>query len=376
VAGTLETMLQRLVAMLETGDCGRGLVIQDDISLSDYEEQAPVIKRKKLSEKDRLSLQAEILELTEYHALAVSIESNAKGEALLIALEKGFEKLSSLNAPQKAVIFTESHRTQTYLNKTLENSSYKGKVALYFGGMSQKKQEEIISRFRDDIQILIATESVAEGVNLQFCPMVINYDLPWNPQRIEQRIGRCHRYGQSFDVVVINFLNKSNIADQRIYELLCDKFQLFEGVFGASDSVLGSIDAMDFEKRIMEIYQKCRTAVEIEKSFVELKESLSPQIDAQLSQIKQKLLENFDEDVTKRLKINYDDSESYITKFETMLWSIAKHKLEGKYATFDDEAKKFNIFENPYYSSRYGYKRISGDYELNKDAPLDKRFRL
>ena len=89
-------------------------------------------------------------------------------------------------------------------------------------------------------------------------------DLPWNPQRIEQRIGRCHRYGQIFDVVVINFFNQNNIADQRVYELLCGKFQLFEGVFGGSDSVLGSFDALDFEKRIAEIYQQCRTADEIE----------------------------------------------------------------------------------------------------------------
>ena len=86
--------------------------------------------------------------------------------------------------------------------------------------------------------------------------MCINYDLPYNPQRIEQRIGRCHRYGQQNDVVVINFLNKNNVADQRVYELLCDKFQLFEGVFGASDGILGSIDSLNFEQRIIEQQRK------------------------------------------------------------------------------------------------------------------------
>lgn len=88
--------------------------------------------------------------------------------------------------------------------------------------------------FKNDAEILIATEAAAEGVNLQFCSLVINYDLPWNPQRVEQRIGRCHRYGQEFDVVVVNFLNERNEADQRVLELLKDKFQLFNGVFGAS----------------------------------------------------------------------------------------------------------------------------------------------
>lgn len=384
VAGTLATLIVRLEAMLADGHHSTRLKLnfQDDISLTDYEEEAfaPIIKRKKLTEKEIISLQAEINELKQYQELANSITNNAKGDALLVALEKGFEKLKELKAPQKAVIFTESRRTQEYLSRILENSRYKGKVVLYFGGMPQNKQEEIKEQFKNDMQIMIATESAAEGVNLQFCPMVINYDLPWNPQRIEQRIGRCHRYGQAFDVVVINFLNKNNIADQRVYELLCDKFKLFEGVFGASDSVLGSIDALDFEKRIVEIYQKCRTADEIEKNFAELRESLSPQIDAQITSIKQKLFENFDEDVTKRLKINHEDSEDYLSKFENMLWHIAKHRLDGKYATFDEENRKFEITavwkQNPFYKSKYGYKRLWGEYEMDKNAPIDKRYRL
>lgn len=95
--------------------------------------------------------------------------------------------------------------------------------------------------------------------------MVVNYDLPWNLQRIEQRIGRCHRYCQKHDVVVINFINHKNAADQRVYELLDQKFKLFSGVFGASDEVLGAIESgVDFEKRITAIYQNCRTTEDIE----------------------------------------------------------------------------------------------------------------
>ena len=108
----------------------------------------------------------------------------------------------------------------------------------------------LIEHFRDHADIMIATEAAAEGVNIQFCSLVINYDLPWNPQRIEQRIGRCHRYGQRHDVVVINFLNERNEADRRVLELLAEKFHLFSGVFGASDEVLGTIESgVDFEKR-------------------------------------------------------------------------------------------------------------------------------
>ena len=97
----------------------------------------------------------------------------------------------------------------------------------------------LVDYFREEGRIMIATEAGAEGLNLQFCSLVVNYDLPWNPQRIEQRIGRCHRYGQKHDVVVVNFINRKNEADQRVYQLLSEKFKLFEGVFGASDEVLG-----------------------------------------------------------------------------------------------------------------------------------------
>ncbi|WP_140440593.1 helicase-related protein, partial [Escherichia coli] len=105
------------------------------------------------------------------------------------------------------------------------------------GSAQIDKRSALIDHFKDHAEIMIATEAAAEGVNLQFCSLLINYDLPWNPQRIEQRIGRCHRYGQEFDVVVINFLNQRNQADQRVLELLTEKFNLFDGVFGASDSV-------------------------------------------------------------------------------------------------------------------------------------------
>src|SRR4029079_19268430 len=113
----------------------------------------------------------------------------------------------------------------------------------------------LIEHFRDHAAIMVATEAAAEVLNLQFCSLVVNYDLPWNPQRIEQRIGRCHRYGQKHDVVVINFLNERNDADRRVYELLTEKFNLFSGVFGASDEVLGTIETgVDFERRVLRIY--------------------------------------------------------------------------------------------------------------------------
>ena len=185
--------------------------------------------------------------------------------------------MKRLGAPEKALIFTESTRTQEYIYSILQNTEYKDSIVFFNGSnndaLSKKiysewllkhkgesiitgsktadKRSALIEYFKNNAKIMIATEAAAEGVNLQFCSMVVNYDLPWNPQRVEQRIGRCHRYGQKFDVVVINFLNKRNQADQRVYELLKEKFKLFDGVFGASDEVLGSIETgVDFERRI------------------------------------------------------------------------------------------------------------------------------
>src|SRR5690606_21604372 len=133
------------------------------------------------------------------------------------------------------------------------------------------------------------------------CSIVVNYDLPWNPQRIEQRIGRCHRYGHLYDVVVSNFLNKNNAADQRVYELLAVKFQLFSGVFGASNEVLAAVESgVDFEKRIVTIYQNCRSTDEIETEFERLRSEMDEYINAAMEDTRRKLLENFDAEVHDR----------------------------------------------------------------------------
>jgi hypothetical protein len=193
-----------------------------------------------------------------------------------------------------------------------------------------------VEHFRDSAKIMIATEAGAEGINLQFCSLVINFDLPWNPQRIEQRIGRCHRYGQKHVVVVVNFIDHSNPADARVYELLAQKFQLFEGVFGASDEVLGSIGSgVDFERRIAEIYQTCRTPQQIESSFQQLQLDLSTEINGAMLKTRQLLLENFDEAVQDKLKIRQAESTSARSRYERLLMDLTEAELRD-HAEFGD----------------------------------------
>ncbi|MCS5780585.1 hypothetical protein LNP24_04615 [Klebsiella pneumoniae subsp. pneumoniae] len=173
---------------------------------------------------------------------------------------------------------------------------------------------------------------------MQFCALIINYDLPWNPQRVEQRIGRCHRYGQRFDVVVINFLNTRNQADQRVLELLTEKFNLFSGVFGASDEVLGRIEGgLDFEKRILQIYDTCRQPDQIEAAFNALQEELEEVIADRIKDTQSELLEHFDEDIHDRLKLRLDEAEARLDKLGRWFWGVTRYALSER-ARFDEHS--------------------------------------
>jgi ERCC4-related helicase len=260
------------------------------------------------------TLQRELWELRQYAERADRIKTNAKGEALKRALDRVFTVARAHQWPEKAVIFTESKRTQQYLFTLLSAHGWEGKIAVLSGDAGTPEQRAaLVEQFRNSAQILLSTEAGAEGLNLQFCNLVVNYDLPWNPQRVEQRIGRCHRYGQQRDVLVLNFLNRQNAADARLYELLEKKLNLFDGVFGASDEILGALEnGVDFEKRILDIYQSCRMPEEINAAFEALQKDLESRIDLRMTEARSLLLERFDGDVRRRLKIAGDDAKAKV----------------------------------------------------------------
>lgn len=322
---------------------------------------------------DPAAVRTEIALVERFIGWARSIHTDSKARALLNALTVGFSQMVEMGARQKAVVFTESRRTQEYLRRFLEANGYAGRVVTFNGSNNDPESRGIYDRwlaenelkgrssgsrkvdtrtaliehFRDHAQIMIATEAGAEGINLQFCSLVVNYDLPWNPERIEQRIGRVHRYGQQFDVVVINFLNTRNHADQRVYELLDEKFALFQGVFGASDEVLGALESgVDFEKRILEIYQTCRTPAEIDAAFEALQKELDDQIQIRMAEVRQTLLERFDQDVHERLRLNLEHAKGLVRKTERHFWLLTKHILSGR-ATFNDESYRFVLHDSP-----------------------------
>lgn len=317
-------------------------------------------------------LDAEIALVKDFFARAHSIGTDTKTRQLVTALDTGWRKLAELGALQKAVVFTESRRTMHHLKEYLEAHGYAGEVVCFSGGGKRDPEAEaiyqaykdahpedhsskavmirhaLIDAFKNKAKILIATEAGAEGINLQFCSMVINYDLPWNPQRVEQRIGRCHRYGQKFDVVVVNFCNVRNAADVRVYELLSNKFRLFDGIFGASNDVLGVVDGegITFEKRISSILSLCRTADEINAQFDKLQEELQEEIAKRRAEAQQAVFENLDEDVRKLLKVDPEQAKTMLSGSESRFMTLTRHVLADR-ADFKGTPPQFTLKEAP-----------------------------
>jgi superfamily II DNA or RNA helicase len=414
IAGALTSMANRMKARLkaddEKGDDSLLLPLQDVLN-EDYEafdetaeEWDTEDELEPMTIEDRKAMQAEIVDLEEFTRLALSIDHNAKGRALLTALKTAFAKATELGAAEKAIIFTESRKTQSYLLRLLADSPYADGIVLFNGTNTDDQSKAIYTRwaarhkgtdkitgsrtadmrsalvdyFREEGRIMIATEAGAEGINLQFCALVVNYDLPWNPQRIEQRIGRCHRYGQKHDVVVVNFLNQKNEADLRVYELLDIKFKLFTGVFGSSDEVLGSIESgVDFEMRIAAIYQNCRKPEQIKEAFDELQLELNFEINEAMRSTRQKLLEHFDEEVQAKLKLRDDDSRALLSRFERQLITLTQHELRDHATFHSDSAFELHSLPPLFSSSPSVAKEIpTGLYVLPRSSSTAHVYRL
>ena len=406
IAGALNSIMTKLekklkgLSKVQSGDTSWIEEVLEEVA-EDYEglsEEADEWEDEEgnlYTEEDIEAIQREIDDLRDFRDLAISITENAKGEKLLTALSSGFQKIEELGGVKKAVIFTESRRTQEYVLQILSETEYEGKIVLFNGSNNDEKSKEVykawlekhkgtdkitgsktadmraalVDYFREEAIILIATEAAAEGINLQFCSFIVNYDMPWNPQRIEQRIGRCHRYGQKFDVVVLNFLNRKNAADVRVYELLNDKFRLFEGVFGVSDEVLGAIESgVDFEKQVLAIYQNCRTQDEIKDAFDELQSQFQDSITTEMHNTRQKLLENFDEEVHEKLKVAKERSESLLSTHKQRLFDITKKTLAG-YADFEEGGFVLNTVPD-------AVDATVGRYTLSQDENLGHRYRI
>jgi ERCC4-related helicase len=380
IASTLENIANRLEGELALGkqeSNPEDYFVEEDLTsdeqeaLEDVELGEDPPSESTITRED--AILSEVKELRGFAELARSITVNEKAKKLTEALEQGFAKLREIGAPEKAIIFTDSTKTQEYLASALSESGWGEGLVLFNGSNNFPESQEIyrnwlsansggdlitgipasdrrkalVDYFRDTGRVMIATEAAGEGVNLQFCSMVVNYDLPWNPQRVEQRIGRAHRYGQQHNVVVVNFANRGNAAEARILELLANKFRLFESVFGASDQVLGSIeDGFDFEKKINAILDRCKTAEEINAAFDSLEAEFAEEISEEMERSRAKVFDNLDPTVQDRLRTYDQQSGEVLNTFERLLLSVTKFEL-APFAEFHGDGRLFDLQQAP-----------------------------
>lgn len=381
IAATLEKFVGRLAALqrgaTEVGDLAESVgenydALSETAEEWDDEGDGDADTVKSAFGGDDPAVSKELDDLKRAIALAASIGEDAKTQKLLEGLQRAFADMGAKGAPRKAVIFTESVKTQEYLVEWLSKQGFAGRIVVMNGTNADPRSREIygawkarhaanwssvssgsraadmkaaiVDEFRSErAELLIATESAAEGVNLQFCAIVVNYDLPWNPQRVEQRIGRCHRYGQSHDVLVLNFVNNKNEADQRVYQLLDEKFHLFKGVFGATDEVLGALEnGVDIEQAIADIVQRCRTGEEIREAFAALQAEVDEKLRAAMADTRKKVLDHLDSEVQERLRVHHDRAQESLDAQSRTLWSLCQHTLQGV-ATFAKDEPRFTL---------------------------------
>lgn len=210
--------------------------------------------------RDSLAHMEDGAEINRIKELMDGLEDVSKGRALVDILKK--------NPGEKKIIFTQYLKSMDYIIDLLRRDGVT--YVTFRGDMTTKDKNVAIERFRGGVPVLVSMESGGEGRNLQFCNTIINFDLPWNPMRIEQRIGRLHRIGQTRDVFIFNLSVKETIEDY-VIDILDNKINMFEMVIGEIEPILGHIrEGEDFEDMIMEIWLNSGSDEEVKDGFEDL----------------------------------------------------------------------------------------------------------
>jgi len=335
------------------------------------EDQVDASIKKTVSE-----LKDEIKTLKRLVGIAERIDYNKKGEKLV-------ELIGDLKKKgrKKFLIFTQFRTTQDYLKEILNNYN----TVIFNGSMTAEQKEQAILDFKGDAEVLIATEAGGEGRNMQFCSILVNYDLPWSPLKVEQRIGRIHRFGQPQDVLIYNFSTSDTVAE-RILEVLSEKLRLFEESIGAPDIMLGEIeDELKLNNLFMEMVAGSKK-----------KKNIDDEIDGRVEMARKSYEKLSDLTVTDKMDFNYDEyyritlkerqfSNKRIENFINRLQETDDHsfaslgrknkrnklyavkpgqlgnKIKGKYGTFnsqtalDNENLEFLAFGHPIIDSLIDY---------------------
>src|SRR3989475_1420589 len=349
-------------------DMFRDLEDEDEVDEPSEEVPPPV---------DRKAFANELARVEGFVARARSLPNDAKARSFQEAIKVVLDLGRNGHGSGKAVVFTESITTQEYLRSLLLAIGLGDEDITLFRGVNDHdrarqaharwQQEEgirlppgarpsrevavrlaLVHEFCTRSKVLVCTEAGAKGLNLQFCETVINYDLPWNPQRIEQRIGRCHRYSQQRDVTVVNFIARDNEAQQLTFEILSQKLDLFGRVLDASDTVLHeprtdapeivvSALSLEFETDLRNIYSSSRTLDEVTREIAALRDKIAVRRDAyekEYQRTSQIIESRFDEDVRRVFKRLREELPEGLVQLDWDLADLVDGYLTSRAATY------------------------------------------
>lgn len=303
---------------------------------------------------------------------ARAIKDNSKTVKLIETLKPVFDQLKKQKENQKALVFVENLATLEMLSDALKTAGY---------GVLTYKDEKSLERFRNDetIQILICNDAMAKGLDIEFCPVVVNYDLLYNAVQMEQRICRCHRQGQKSDVLVINLISKENMADARIVELLRKRVLQFDGIFGLSDAIMDNFDVS-----IKDMLKQRRDKKDIQGSFETNRQEHRSENEEIVSEAENTLFTTFTKKVSDKVNITPKYIEEKSAELDEALWNIAAYYFETKFPrkyTIDEETKtiSLNPDEEPprlfYYRAGERHKPYTSlkKYGSGKNVPLAYR---
>jgi adenine-specific DNA-methyltransferase len=340
---------------------------------------------------DRESLAAELARVQDFIVRARSLPHDAKARSFQEAIRVVLDLAVDGHGSGKAVVFTESITTQEYLRTLLLAIGLRDDdITLFRGANDHQRAQQayvrwqkeegasfppgsrpsrevavrlaLVHEFRTRSKVLICTEAGAKGLNLQFCETVINYDLPWNPQRMEQRIGRCHRYSQQRDVTVVNFIARDNEAHRLTFEILSQKLDLFGKVLDASDTVLHeprtdapeivvSALSIEFESDLRNIYSRSRTLDEVTREIAALRDKISERRDAyekEYDRTSQIIESRFDENVRRVFKSLRDDLPHGLADLDRDLGNLVEGYFAAKGIAFErSESAGRVVFDIP-----------------------------
>lgn len=270
----------------------------------------------------RLDAGAEKDELIAVRDMANGIKTTARIDAFMKTIADSCLALRASGAPKKILVFSENNTTLSDLYDRLRD---KYKVIL----STPTSAEKDIADFRKNSEIMLTGDHLGKGLDLSFCSCVINFDVPWNVQKLEQRISRCHRYGQKHDVLVVNFIDPTNRADRRLYAVLNKKLRKFDEVFGASESVLGQLSdgALDTD---------LRTESEIASAHAQFADENRDAIDNAVAAAESDLLAHFDTDIAAKFKFYAEQIPDKVRYAEDLLWDITKYILARDAQLKDD----------------------------------------